>query len=79
MASQTRPSLTLWNVNVSFNNEPPYYLMSRSDNGVVTREYLVTKLSERRSSAWSLDGQVEVSAERILLDDPYRAYQGVSW
>ena len=53
--------------------------MSRGDGGIVAKECLVTKPSEKKSSAWPLDGPVGVSAEKILSDDPYRAYQEVFW
>ena len=47
--------------------------MSGGKGGVVTKEYLVTKPSERRNSAWPLDGPAGVSVEGIQIDDPYRA------
>ena len=74
-----RPGITFWDVNVSFNHEPSYYSISRGDGRVITRECLVTKSSGRRSIAWPLDGLAEMSAEEILSDDLYRAYQGVFW
>ena len=49
-AGRTRLGLTLWDVNISFKHFL-YYWMSRSDGGVVTKEYLVMKPSRGRSSA----------------------------
>ena len=53
--------------------------MSRDEGKVVTKECLVTKPNERKSSAWLLSGPAGVSAERIQMDDLYKAYQGMSW
>ena len=53
--------------------------MSSGEGEVVSRGCLVTKPSERKSNTQSLDGPAEVSAEKIQMDDPYRAYQSVSW
>ena len=55
-----------------------YYLMSRGEGKVVTRECLVTTPSRRRSSVWPLDGPAAMSAEGIQTDDLYRAYQRLS-
>ena len=67
--------MTLWDINVSFNHEPLYYSMSKGDDGVVTRECLVIKPSRRRSSALTLDSPAGEFAEKILMDNLYRAYQ----
>ena len=53
--------------------------MSRGEGEVVTRKCLVTKPSERKSSAWPLDGLAGVFAKKVQMDDPYKAYQGVFW
>ena len=48
MAGQTQTGLTLWDMNIKFNYDLPYYSMSRSDNGVVTKRCLITKPNRRR-------------------------------
>ena len=53
--------------------------MSKGDGRVVIRKCLVTKFIGRRSSARPLNGPVGMFAEEILSNDPYKAYQKVSW
>ena len=50
-AGWTRSALIIWDINISFNYDPPYYLMNRGDGGIVIKRYLVTKFSGKKFDA----------------------------